>query len=60
MANPEKNRVKGDIGEKIKAIIPLAINDGREAIKYIRTQAAEFGISPPVSGSLVFLPVLLN
>ena len=48
--NPGKelndNMKKSDFGEKIKPVIPLCIADGRAAIQYVRTHAAEYGINP--------------
>ena len=48
------NMQKGNVDEKTKPIIPLAINDGREAIKYLRTHAAEYGISSSSIGIIGF------
>jgi acetyl esterase/lipase len=35
-------------------LIPMAIADGREAVKYVRTHAAEFGIDPKRIGLMGF------
>ena len=45
---------KGDLEEKTKPVIPLAINDGKEALKYVRTHAAEYGISSSRIGVIGF------
>jgi acetyl esterase/lipase/lysophospholipase L1-like esterase len=45
---------KGDFADKIKLIIPFSIADGREAIKYVRTHAAEYGVSPSRIGIMGF------
>ena len=45
---------KGDLEEKTKPVIPLAINDGKEALKYVRAHAAEYGISPSRIGVIGF------
>ncbi len=37
---------KTDFAEKIKPLIPFSIADGKEAIKYVRAHAAEYGIAP--------------
>ena len=48
------NMQKGNVDEKTKPIIPLAINDGKEAIKYVRSHAAEYGVSPASIGIIGF------
>jgi len=48
------NMQKGNVDEKTKPIIPLAINDGKEAIKYVRAHAAEYGISQKSIGIIGF------
>lgn len=48
------NMKKNDFNEKIDPIIPLSIADGREAIKYVRTHAAEYGIDPARIGIIGF------
>ena len=45
---------KSDFAEKINPIIPLSIADGWEAIKYVRTHAAEYGIDPTRIGIIGF------
>ena len=45
---------KGDLEEKTKSVIPLAINDGKEALKYVRAHAAEYSISPSHIGIIGF------
>jgi acetyl esterase/lipase len=56
--NPGKelgdNMKKSDFAEKINPIIPLSIADGREAIKYVRIHAAEYGIDPTRIGIIGF------
>ena len=49
-----ENMKKSDFGQKIAPIIPLCIADGREAIKYVRTHAAEYGIDPMRIGIIGF------
>src|SRR6185312_4257018 len=44
------NMKKSDFGEKIMPVIPLCIADGRAAIQYVRTHAAEYGINPSQIG----------
>ena len=48
------NMQNGSVDEKTKPIIPLAINDGKEAVKYVRAHAAEYGISPSSIGIIGF------
>lgn len=48
------NLHKSDFQDKIKSIIPLSIADGRAAIAYVRTHAAEYGISPSRIGVIGF------
>jgi len=43
-----------DFPDMMKPIIPLAVADGRTAIKYVRNHAAEFGISPSRVGIMGF------
>jgi len=45
---------KSDFPEKVKPIIPLCIADGRAAIAYVRSHAAEYGISPDRIGIIGF------
>jgi acetyl esterase/lipase len=45
---------KGDLEKKTKPVIPLAINDGKEALKYVKTHAAEYGISSSLIGVIGF------
>ena len=56
--NPGKelgdNMRKSDFAQKINPVIPLSIADGREAIKYVRTHAAEYGIDPTRIGIIGF------
>lgn len=56
--NPGKeltgNMKKSDFGEKVAPIIPLSIADGRAAIQYVRTHAAEYGIDPSRIGIMGF------
>ncbi|MEO9005030.1 MAG: alpha/beta hydrolase [Ginsengibacter sp.] len=56
--NPGKelndNMKKSDFGEKIKPVIPLCIADGRGAIQYVRTHAAEYGINHAKIGIMGF------
>jgi len=49
-----ENMKKSDFEQKASPIIPLCIADGREAIKYVRTHAAEYGISPARIGIIGF------
>jgi len=48
------NMKKSNFEEKIKPIIPFSVADGHEAIKYVRTHAAEYGISPLRIGIIGF------
>lgn len=48
------NMKKSDFGEKVSPIIPLCIEDGRAAIQYVRTHAAEYGINPAQIGIMGF------
>jgi acetyl esterase/lipase len=48
------NMSKSDFSDKIKPAIPFAVADGKEAIKYVRAHAAEFGISPTRIGIIGF------
>ncbi|MEP6948104.1 MAG: alpha/beta hydrolase [Ginsengibacter sp.] len=50
----DENMKKSDFGQKIAPIIPLCIADGREAIKYVRGHAAEYGIDPTRVGIIGF------
>jgi len=45
---------KGDLEEKTNTVIPLAINDGKEALKYVRAHAVEYGISSSRIGIIGF------
>jgi len=49
-----ENMKKSDFGQKIAPIIPLSIADGREAIKYVRLHAAEYGVNPQRIGIIGF------
>jgi len=49
-----ENMKKSDFGEKIMPIIPLCVADGRAAIQYVRTHAAEYGIDPQKIGIMGF------
>jgi acetyl esterase/lipase len=49
-----ENMKMSDFGEKIALIIPLDIADGRAAIQYVRTHAAEYGINPDQIGIMGF------
>ena len=40
--------------EKVSGIIPLAIDDGLAAVKYVRQHASEFGVSPDRVGIIGF------
>ncbi len=48
------NMVKPDFADKMNEIVPLSVADGRAAITYLRTHAAEYGISPSRIGTLGF------
>src|SRR4051812_26617287 len=45
---------KSNFVDVIKPVIPLAVADGKAAIKYVREHAAEFGISPSRVGIMGF------
>src|SRR6185312_1008519 len=49
-----ENMKKSDFVEKVTPIIHLAIADGKEAIKYVRMHAGEYGISPSRIGIMGF------
>ena len=49
-----ENMKKGNFVEKITPLIPLAVADGKEAIKYVREHAGEYGISPSRIGIMGF------
>ena len=48
------NIKKGDYKEKKAPLIPLAIADGRAAIQYVRTHAADYGVNPAQIGIMGF------
>jgi len=48
------NMKKADFVPKIMPIIPLSIADGKEAIKYVRAHAAEYGVSTRRIGIIGF------
>ena len=48
------NMKKSDFVDKISPIIPLSIDDGRKAIEYVRTHAAEYGVNPGRIGIIGF------
>ena len=48
------NMKKSDFVEKVTPIIPLCIADGRAAIQYVRSHAAEYGIKPAQIGIMGF------
>jgi acetyl esterase/lipase/lysophospholipase L1-like esterase len=48
------NMKKANFVEKIMPIIPFSVADGKAAIKYVRTHAAEYGISPTRIGIIGF------
>ncbi|MDE3182501.1 MAG: alpha/beta hydrolase [Bacteroidota bacterium] len=56
--NPGKelgeNMKKSDFVDKVTPIIPLSIADGRKAIEYVRTHAAEYGVDPNRIGIIGF------
>ncbi|ASU36291.1 alpha/beta hydrolase [Mucilaginibacter xinganensis] len=56
--NPGKelgdNMKKSDFADKIKPIVPFAIADGREAIKYVRAHSADYGIATNRVGIIGF------
>ncbi len=45
---------KPEFNEENKAVIPLEIADGRNAIAYVRTHAAEYGVNPHKIGIIGF------
>lgn len=45
---------KPEFNESIKALVPLAVADGRAAITYVRTHAAEYNIKPNQIGIIGF------
>ena len=47
-------RERGKFEEKVGATIPLAIDDGLAAVKYVRQHAAEYGVSPDRVGIIGF------
>ncbi|HEY4325242.1 MAG TPA: GDSL-type esterase/lipase family protein [Mucilaginibacter sp.] len=49
-----ENMKKSDFPKKIASIIPLSVADGREAIKYVRSHAAEYNLSPSRIGIMGF------
>lgn len=49
-----ENMKKSDFNEKIAPVIPLSIADGRAAIQYVRTHAAEYGVNPERIGIMGF------
>jgi acetyl esterase/lipase/lysophospholipase L1-like esterase len=48
------NMRKNDFDAKIKPQIQFSVADGREAIRYVRTHAAEYGIAPNRIGIIGF------
>ncbi len=48
------NMKKSDFGQKIAPLIPLCIADGREAIRYVRAHASEYGIDAARIGIIGF------
>ncbi|MDB5130421.1 MAG: axeA1 3 [Mucilaginibacter sp.] len=48
------NMKKSDFQQKIKPIVPFSIADGKEAIKYVRAHAAEYGFSASRIGIIGF------
>jgi len=56
--NPGKelseNMKKSDFDKKIMPVITLAVADGRAAIQYVRTHAAEYGVNPARIGIMGF------
>jgi len=48
------NMRKPGFGDKIKPLIPFAIADGHEAVKYVRAHAEEYGIAPNRIGIIGF------
>ncbi|SHN11457.1 GDSL-type esterase/lipase family protein [Mucilaginibacter sp. OK098] len=49
-----ENMKKSDFVDKIKAIIPFSVADGKEAIKYVRAHAADYGVSTNKVGIIGF------
>ncbi len=49
-----ENMKKSDFVATVSPIIPLSIADGRAAIQYVRTHAAEYGIKPMQIGIIGF------
>lgn len=49
-----ENMKKSGFVEKVTPIIPLCIADGRAAIQYVRSHAAEYGINPAQIGIMGF------
>jgi acetyl esterase/lipase/lysophospholipase L1-like esterase len=49
-----ENMKKSDFVAKIKSIIPFSVADGKEAIKYVRTHAADYGVSTNKIGIIGF------
>jgi len=49
-----ENMRKSDFEKKVQPIIPFSIADGREAIRYVRQHAVEYGISPSRIGIMGF------
>ena len=49
-----ENMKKSDFVDKIKSIIPFSVADGKEAIKYVRTHAADYGVSTNKIGIIGF------
>ena len=45
---------KSDFAKKIEPIIPFSVADGKEAIKYVRSHAAEYGINRSRIGIMGF------
>ncbi len=48
------NMQKPDFVDKIKDVVPLCIADGKEAIKYVRLHAGDYGIAPNRIGIIGF------
>jgi len=48
------NMKKSDFGQKITAVVPLSIADGRAAIQYVRAHATEYKINPTRIGIMGF------
>ena len=49
-----ENMKKADFVQKVSPVIPLCIADGRAAIQYVRTHAAEYNIKPSQIGIMGF------